>query len=105
MEQFLEVIQSWVNVKGEPYKHAFIMDNQGRGNITVEIYKDDFGSKFGYIANLWVKGEYRKCGLGDLLLKRAEEIAKDNGCEYVELDWAFRNSRIGCTIGMSVTDI
>ena len=39
-----------------------------------------------YIDVLWVKESYRKCGLGSVLLKEVEGIAKDKGCHLIHLD-------------------
>lgn len=90
--KFLEITQSWIDEEGEPYKHVFITDSDGRGNVTVELSEDEEGKHIGYIANLWVKEECRNGGIANALLVRVEEVAKSDRCEYAVLDWALRNS-------------
>lgn len=39
-----------------------------------------------FIDTLWVKEDFRKCGLGSKLLKEVEKIAKEKGCYLIHLD-------------------
>ena len=39
-----------------------------------------------YIDILWVAEQYRKQGLGSILLKSVEQTAKEKGCYLVHLD-------------------
>lgn len=39
-----------------------------------------------YIDRLWVKKDFRKKGIGSLLLIEAEKEALERGCEYAHLD-------------------
>lgn len=39
-----------------------------------------------YIDVLWVREDYRKCGLGSKLLLEVERISKEKGCHLIHLD-------------------
>lgn len=39
-----------------------------------------------YIDVLWVKEDYRKDGLGSILLKEIENLAREKGCHLIHLD-------------------
>lgn len=41
--------------------------------------------KFAIINNVCVKEKYRKIGIGELLIKNAEEICKNEKCSYINL--------------------
>lgn len=58
------------------------------GNSMKKIYKGSF-----YINNLAVYPEYRGRGIGKKLMKRAEEIAMELGCNKVCLDVSFGNEK------------
>lgn len=58
-----------------------------------------------FIEALVVDVNYRKNGIGKILMQRMEKIAKENGCSSIELNvWAFNDEAIKFyeSIGMSV---
>ncbi|EJP6473717.1 GNAT family N-acetyltransferase [Clostridium sporogenes] len=57
-----------------------------KGEIIAGILSKIYCWNCMYIDALWVKGQYRKDGLGTKLLKEVEKIAKDKNCKLIHLD-------------------
>ncbi len=74
------------------------LDGQIAGYIAVKIEKDDSPrsaiKKNGYISNVAVLKEYQGKGLGQELIKRAEEFTKENGASHIALDVQIGNSAL-----------
>lgn len=43
------------------------------------------GRKIMYIEDLYIRKEFRGCGIGNELMKTAKRIAAENNCEHIEL--------------------
>ncbi len=77
----------------QPSAEALIGEWEGEP-VTFAIYFENFSTFMGrsglYLEDLFVKSEYRKRGLGKLMLKHLAKIAVERGCprfEWVALDW------------------
>lgn len=57
------------------------------GAAFVEIKHDDNGT-WGYLSNMAIKPNYKRCGIGSKLEEQRIAIAKANGCSYVISDTA-----------------
>lgn len=57
-----------------------------KGNIIAGILSKMYCWKCLYIDVLWVKEDYRKDGLGSMLLKEIENLAREKGCHLIHLD-------------------
>lgn len=73
--------------------HRWIISTEG-ASIQLEIYPHPQGSDGVkcYIWALWVDPEYRKKGIATQLLRKAEEIATEQGEPLVWLDWDKKDS-------------
>ena len=61
-----------------------VLKDQGSnviGGLLCKSYLKGF-----FVELLWIDENYRKHGFGSKLLKRAEEIAKEKGCNFIHLD-------------------
>ncbi len=57
------------------------------GTAFVEIVNDEKGT-WGYLSNMAISPNIKRCGIGSKLEQRRIEIAKANGCKYVISDTA-----------------
>lgn len=71
-------------------KEAFIWINKviedDNGNIVAGIICKMYCWNVLYIDTLWVSQEERKKGLGTMLIKEVERIARENSCSLIHLD-------------------
>lgn len=61
------------------------------------------GRKIMYIEDLYVREQFRGCGIGIELMKAAKKIAAENDCEHIELkcsDWNTSSAAFYERIGM-----
>jgi len=77
----------------QPSAEALIGEWEGEP-VAFAIYFENFSTFMGrsglYLEDLFVKSEYRKRGLGKLMLKHLAKIAVERGCprfEWIALDW------------------
>ena len=77
----------------QPSAEALIGEWEGEP-VTFAIYFENFSTFMGrsglYLEDLFVKSEYRKRGIGKLILKHLGKIAVERGCprfEWIALDW------------------
>ncbi|MCM1165116.1 MAG: GNAT family N-acetyltransferase [Lachnospiraceae bacterium] len=56
------------------------------GNIIAGCVANGWWWKAVYVDTLWVSEEYRRKGLGSILLGTVERIAAENGCTLIHLD-------------------
>lgn len=77
----IEHCQTWLKMKRHLIANEY-------GSVQLELHeeKQKFGGK-AYIYALWVEPQHRRNGHGRKLLKRAEEIATQQGYDAVYLDW------------------
>ncbi|MCM1225129.1 MAG: GNAT family N-acetyltransferase [Lachnospiraceae bacterium] len=82
----IEQRQEWNN------KVIYLISNE-YGSVQLELYKDkqNFGGTC-WLWDLFVVPEHRRQGHAKRLLKRAEEIAKNEGHKSVFLEWEAVNS-------------
>ena len=83
------IIGIWDKILAEPGHHYLVTEIDGKivsscvlliiNNLTRN------GSPYGLIENVVTHPEYRNRGVGTRLLKRAQEIARENGCYKVML--------------------
>ncbi len=70
----------------------FVAESDGAvvGYMAVRIEEDDSPrgaiKKNGYISNIVIFEEHQGKGLGEALLKKAEEFTKENGAQHIALD-------------------
>lgn len=61
-------------------------NNEVVGLVQLDIIMDVFkGVKYGYINSVCTSPHYRRMGIGEKLMTKATEIAKENNCKYIEL--------------------
>jgi len=77
----------------QPSAEALIGEWEGEP-VAFAIYFENFSTFMGrsglYLEDLFVKSEYRKRGIGKLILKHLGKIAVERGCprfEWIALDW------------------
>ncbi|MBT4496630.1 MAG: GNAT family N-acetyltransferase [Gemmatimonadetes bacterium] len=78
------------DVEGQNAEGVFVyeVDGQVVGYITARV---DLGSKIGWIPNLAVIPEYRKEGLGKLLMQTALDYLRDQGMECAKIETLAQN--------------
>ena len=71
-------------------KEPFISINRvikdDEGKIIAGINSRMYCWKCLYIDSLWVDSDFRKQGLGNILINEVEKIEDDNGCRLIHLD-------------------
>ena len=77
----------------QPSAEALIGEWEGEP-VAFAIYFENFSTFMGrsglYLEDLFVKSEYRKRGIGKLILKHLGKIAVERGCtriEWIAMDW------------------
>ena len=77
-------------------ERSIITDQDSNSAVILEVYNydvdDTVKSGDGYIWSLFVNASFRGQGIGRMLLKKAEDIARDSGCKKVFLDWSHEES-------------
>lgn len=71
-------------------QEAFININRvikdDKGNIIAGINSRMYGWNCLFIDSLWVDSDYRKMGLGSMLINEVEKEAMNKGCRLIHLD-------------------
>lgn len=71
-------------------KETFLNINRviedSKGKIIAGINSRMYCWKCLYIDSFWVDSEYRKQGLGTMIINEVENIAKNKGCKLIHLD-------------------
>lgn len=73
--------------------HAFVVENDANEVVAFALYYFGYSTWKGqiiYLEDLYVKPEYRKLGMGDLLFDRVVEEGKNKGVKRMDwqvLDW------------------
>lgn len=89
----IEQIQRWPG----KFRHIIMIDSPfGSASVQLELWDepqdwDGFKGKV-FLFALWVDETLRRQGLASRLMDRAEQIARENGHEYVYLDWSIKES-------------
>ena len=71
---------------------VFVEDNIVKGYC--RFGKNREGEKIGEIIALYIKNEFRRCGIGEELVKKAKEILKERGYKEMII-WCLKENRTG----------